>query len=281
MRIIGLGGEGCWESRAVPDLVDLVTWLYLPAFVAVGATLLLLYLWLRSAKTGEIRLSGAVSPKAQRRWVWRAFWRGRATSLPERFERMDSGEFEAEVSELLRGFGYTVRPIPTSNIHDVDLLLQMSGCRVAVQLRRWNAPVGDRSVYGLFTGRIHYGTDEAWLITTSRFTPKAMKLAETTGVRLVDGDELAQWLDSRPEEDNFSAHRGEPSTSAKPATLEESSGVHRSTAESALSEPPAGGGSTATEGREETAAEAFSSRREGQAAEGHRRTHEDREGESR
>ncbi len=223
------------------DLVDLVMGPYLPAFAAVGTTVLLLYLWLRPARTGEVRLRGAASPKVQRRWTWGAFRWGRATSLPERFERMNGGEFEAEVSELLRGFGYTVRPTPPSNIHDVDLLLQMPSRRVAVQLKRWNAPVGDRSVYGLFTGRIHYGTDEAWLITTSRFTPKALKLAETTGVRLVDGDELAQWLDSRSEEDNFSQHRDEPSTSAQPAPLEESPGTLRKTSEGSSSEPPPGG----------------------------------------
>ena len=113
---------------------------------------------------------------------------------------MGGAEFEVEVSRILRDLGYSVRPTPPSNIQDVDLLLQRTGCRVAVQLKRWNAPVGDRSVYGLFTGRIHYGTDEAWLITTSRFTPKALKLAETTGVRLVDGAELAEWLRGRREE---------------------------------------------------------------------------------
>ena len=181
------------------DLVDLVTVPHLAAFAAVGATVLLLYLWLRPAKTGVVRSRGVAGPRAQRRWAWGAFQWGRPASLPERFERMDSGEFEAEVSELLRGLGYTVRPTPPSSIHDVDLLLQMTGRRVAVQLKKWNAPVGDRSVYGLFTGRIHYGTHEAWLITTSRFTPKAVKLAETTGVRLVDGAELAEWLDARRE----------------------------------------------------------------------------------
>ena len=55
-------------------------------------------------------------------------------------------------------------------------------------------------MYCLFTGRIHYGTDEAWLITTGRFTPRAVKLDGTTGVRLEDGDELADWLCGRREE---------------------------------------------------------------------------------
>ena len=112
---------------------------------------------------------------------------------------MDAAAFEAQVSGLLRELGYAVRPAPLSGLHDVDLLLEATNRRVAVQLKRWKAPVGERSVYALFTGRIHYATDEAWLITTSEFTRKAIKLAETTGVRLVDGVELAEWLAGREE----------------------------------------------------------------------------------
>jgi hypothetical protein len=185
----------------VRDVIEVGTWTQPAAFVVVCATLLLLlYLRFRPAKSGEVRLRGAAGPQVRAGRAWRPFWQGRSTGLPERFEQMDGAEFELEVSKVLRDLGYTVRPTPPSNIQDVDLLLQTTGRRVAVQLKRWNAPVGDRSVYGLFTGRIHYGTDEAWLITTSRFTPKALKLAETTGVRLVDGDELAEWLDARREE---------------------------------------------------------------------------------
>ena len=113
---------------------------------------------------------------------------------------MDAAEFEAEMSALLRELGYSVRSaLQSGGLHDVDLLLGMTGRKVAVQLKRWNSPVGDCSVYALFTGRVHYATDEAWLITTSEFTRKAVKLSETTGVRLVDGVELAEWLARREE----------------------------------------------------------------------------------
>jgi len=184
----------------VGEAVEVGTWAQPAAFVAVCTMLLLLYLRFRLTKAGEVRLRGAAGPKVRAGRAWRSFWQGRSTGLPERFEQMGGAEFEVEVSRILRDLGYSVRPTPPSNIQDVDLLLQRTGCRVAVQLKRWNAPVGDRSVYGLFTGRIHYGTDEAWLITTSRFTPKALKLAETTGVRLVDGAELAEWLRGRRKE---------------------------------------------------------------------------------
>jgi HJR/Mrr/RecB family endonuclease len=179
---------------------DVLSWSHLPTVIAVVAVLLMLFLKFQRSATSEVRLKGAASLKPRSGWQPEAFRRRRSPGLPARFARMDEAEFEAEVSKLLRDLGYTVRPTPPSSIHDVDLLLEMAGRRVAVQLKRWNAPVGNRSVYAAFVGRIHHGIDEAWLITTSRFTPKAVKLAKTTGVRLVDGAELAQWLEDRRQE---------------------------------------------------------------------------------
>ena len=171
-----------------------IAWSHLPALVAVGAALLSGYLgFRRSTTTGEV---GSRSSSAVPRLLGGLFGgAGRSPGLPERFGRMGAAEFEAEISGLLRALGYAVRPTPPSSIHDVDLILETTGRRVAVQLKRWNAPVGDRSVYGLFAGRIHHATHEAWLITTSRFTSRAVRLARTTGVRLVDGAELAGWLE--------------------------------------------------------------------------------------
>lgn len=175
-----------------------IAWAHLPALVAVGAALLVVYLgFRRSTTTGEIRpRSSATVPRLLGGLFGGAVRRGSKGGLPERFGRMGAAEFEAEISNLLRALGYAVRPTSPSSIHDVDLILETTGRRVAVQLKRWNAPVGDRSVYALFTGRIHHATDEAWLITTSRFSPKAARLSRTTGVRLVDGAELAQWLEA-------------------------------------------------------------------------------------
>ena len=184
-----------------------IAWSHLPALVAVGAALLVVYLgFRRSTTTGEVGpRSSLVVPRLLGSLFGGMVRRGRPSGVPEKFERMGAAEFEAEISGLLRAFGYAVWPTPPSNIHDVDLILETTGRRVAVQLKRWNAPVGDRSVYGLFAGRIHHSTDEAWLITTSRFTPKAVRLANTTGVRLVDGAELACWLE---DQSNAEVERG-------------------------------------------------------------------------
>ena len=179
---------------------DVLSWSHLPGFVAVGAVLLMLLMKFQRSTTSEVRLKGAASLEPWSGWASETFGLRRSPTLPARFERMNGAEFEAEMSELLRDLGYAVRPTLPSSVYDVDLLLETAGRRVAVQLKRWNAPVGDRSVYAAFVGRIHHGTDEAWLITTSRFTPKAVKLARTTGVRLIDGARLAEWLEDRREE---------------------------------------------------------------------------------
>jgi hypothetical protein len=166
---------------------DMQSWPLLTVLGAVGAALLLvLFLRSRRSATGEVRLRLAANLR-------------RSPGVPARFKGMNAAEFEAQVSGLLRELGYTVRPVPQSSFHDVDLLLETTSRKVAVQLKRWKAPVGDRSVYALFIGRIHYATDEAWLITTSEFTRRALKLAETTGVWLVDGVELAEWFASHEE----------------------------------------------------------------------------------
>src|SRR5215207_11653010 len=168
------------------------------------------------AATGAVRLRLAANPRPQSARARGAVLRRKSPGVPAKFEGMDAAKFEAEVSGLLRDLGYTVRPAPQSGLHDVDLLLETTSCKVAVQLKRWNAPVGDRSVYALFTGRIHYATDEAWLITTSEFTRKAVKLAETTGVRLVDGVELAEWL-VRREERSPALPKNDPKSPARSA----------------------------------------------------------------
>jgi hypothetical protein len=218
---------------------DMQSWPLLTVLVAVGAALLLvLFLRSRRSATGEVRLRLAANPKPQSVRARGAVLRRRSPGVPARFEGMNAAEFEAQVSGLLRELGYTVRPVPQSSFHDVDLLLETTSRKVAVQLKRWKAPVGDRSVYALFIGRIHYATDEAWLITTSEFTRKALKLAETTGVRLVGGVELAEWLASR--EGRYSAlsendskgptrsTRCSPGHSEVPGGAEADASVHKS-----------------------------------------------------
>jgi restriction endonuclease Mrr len=46
----------------------------------------------------------------------------------------------------------------------------------------------------------HYQAQEGWIITTSTFTKSARDLARSTSVRLIDGKELADWLEGLRED---------------------------------------------------------------------------------
>jgi restriction system protein len=64
-----------------------------------------------------------------------------------------------------------------------------------VQLKRYAVkPIGNDAVGAVFAGMFHYKAKEAWVITTSSFTKKAVQLAKSNGVRLIDGRELEDWL---------------------------------------------------------------------------------------
>ena len=82
----------------------------------------------------------------------------------------------------------------------MDLVLTIDERRVAVQLKRYTAPVGNAAVQQALAGMIHYKAKEAWVITTSTFTKSARQLGQSTRVRLIDRNELEDWLSDIREE---------------------------------------------------------------------------------
>ncbi len=117
----------------------------------------------------------------------------RDTSLDEiRF--MSGLEFERYMAAFLRGQGYTVKETKASGDRGIDLLLSTDTRKIAVQLKNYSRPVGNKAVQETFTGWAISKADEAWLITTSSFTQNAINDARDTGVRLIDGRELGEWI---------------------------------------------------------------------------------------
>ncbi len=122
-------------------------------------------------------------------------------AVRDEINHMSGPEFERFMADLFRQKGYAVKQTPASGDQGVDLILpDYDGRRVAVQLKRWSGPVGNAVVGATLAGRVHYGAEEGWVITTSTFTRSARELARSTGVRLIDGKELAAWLEGLREE---------------------------------------------------------------------------------
>jgi restriction endonuclease Mrr len=115
---------------------------------------------------------------------------------------MSGPEFERFMADLLRQKGYQVEETPLSGDQGVDLVLpDLEGKRVVIQLKRWTGPVGNKAIQATFAGMAHYQANEGWVITTSTFTKSARELARSTSVRLIDRDELADWLEGLREEE--------------------------------------------------------------------------------
>jgi restriction endonuclease Mrr len=115
---------------------------------------------------------------------------------------MSGPEFERFMADLLRQKGYRVEETPLSGDQGVDLVLpDLDGKRVVIQLKRWTGPVGNKAIQATFAGMAHYQADEGWVITTSTFTKSARELARSTSVRLIDRDELVDWLEGLREEE--------------------------------------------------------------------------------
>ncbi len=124
----------------------------------------------------------------------------RRDNVLDRVHYMSGLEFERFMANLFRKQGHAVRTTPGSGDQGTDLLLVVEGRKIAVQLKRWTAPVGNTAVQATFTGMFYYQAQEAWLITTSTFTKSAVAAAKKTGVRLVNGEELADWMKSLRDE---------------------------------------------------------------------------------
>jgi restriction system protein len=122
--------------------------------------------------------------------------RNRASGWDE-IDAMDGLEFEAFTAELLERRGWRVEVTPGSHDLGVDLVAERKGERVAVQVKRQEAPVSRRAVSDAVAGCDHYGCTGAMVVTNSYFTRGAIALAESTGCELVDRDELMTWAGRR------------------------------------------------------------------------------------
>ncbi|MNY15060.1 Restriction endonuclease [compost metagenome] len=99
-------------------------------------------------------------------------------------------EFEHSCAQVLRSLGWEARVTTASGDQGVDIEAERNGYTVVVQCKLYASPVGNGAVQEIAAGRLHYGADCGVVISKSSFTPAARQLAKTTGVVLLDYDDL-------------------------------------------------------------------------------------------
>ena len=109
-------------------------------------------------------------------------------------DAMSGAEFEEYLRLRYKAEGYAVRKTPYTGDYGADLILEKGQQKIAVQAKRYKSNVGIKAVQEISAAKLHYGADEAWVVTNSFFTKAAAELARSNKVKLVNRDELVEIL---------------------------------------------------------------------------------------
>lgn len=141
----------------------------------------------RLAKEEQERIAAEQYAEQQRAL---SMWRDKQTRL-SMIDAMTGQEFEQYVAKKIEASGYKTELTPASNDYGVDIVAtNTKGVRCAIQCKRYTDSVGVKAVQEVYAGAGHYGCDEKTVVTSSYFTPNAVKLAQELGVRLIDRESL-------------------------------------------------------------------------------------------
>lgn len=109
-------------------------------------------------------------------------------------EAYEPFEFEDFVAGLWRAMGYQVHVTPRSGDHGADVIVSKGAARIAIECKRYAAStsVGNDVVLRVVAHKsdLDNPATHAMVVTTGRFTPKAVEAAAKFGVELVGPDEL-------------------------------------------------------------------------------------------
>ncbi|TMN23814.1 restriction endonuclease [Lentibacillus cibarius] len=109
-------------------------------------------------------------------------------------DKMSGRKFEEYLQAQLKTSGYNVKLTPASGDYGADLVLSSKGKKIIVQVKRYKKNVGVKAVQEIASAKSHYKADECWVITNSFFTEQAKKLAVTNHVKLIDRNQLMNWI---------------------------------------------------------------------------------------
>jgi hypothetical protein len=132
------------------------------------------------SQAGQVASDSSISKLLTvRRRFAKIFWR---SLTGERWEKFLADVFEAH--------GYSVELTKVSGDQGVDLIVQYSRVRLAVQAKGYSGSVGNAAVQEAVAGRIFYNCTHCAVITNSTFTKSARELASRTSCVLIGESEI-------------------------------------------------------------------------------------------
>jgi len=117
-------------------------------------------------------------------------------SLQVDFIGNDPYKYEEYVKEILRNRGFQTRKTRSSGDFGVDVLASKNDKSYAIQCKLYNHAVGPKAIQEIVSGRLHYRTDYALVVSDNKFTEAAKSLARTTNVTLTHHKNLLRSIES-------------------------------------------------------------------------------------
>ncbi|MGM8215908.1 restriction endonuclease [Bacillaceae bacterium W0354] len=109
-------------------------------------------------------------------------------------DKMSGRKFEEYLKSLLKAKGYHVQLTPATGDYGADLVLSTKGKKIVVQAKRYKKNVGVKAIQEIASAKSHYKADECWVVTNSFFTEQAKRLASSNHVRLINREQLINWM---------------------------------------------------------------------------------------
>lgn len=109
-------------------------------------------------------------------------------------------EFEEYIADIWEALGYETYLTPTTGDHGADVIATKSNERVVIECKRYaiDASVGNKVVRGVVAHKsdLNNPATHAIVVTTGRFTKKAIEAGEKFGVELIGPDELVELIET-------------------------------------------------------------------------------------
>jgi restriction system protein len=105
---------------------------------------------------------------------------------------LNGQQFEMFLEDVFNTLGYPeVVRTRAAGDQGLDLIVSDGFERIAIQSKLYfDGKVGNDAVQQVFAGMKHYGCNRCAVITNSSYTASAYQLANSTGCRLIDGEQL-------------------------------------------------------------------------------------------
>ncbi|CAG0933705.1 hypothetical protein TFLX_03185 [Thermoflexales bacterium] len=112
-----------------------------------------------------------------------------------RMIEMPRADFEQLVVELYCALGHTARRLGAPGDRDFDIVIvSKTGQHWIAQCKQWRGAVGESVIREFYAAMLREHATQGAIITTARFTPKAVQWAQGKPIHLYDGPAFLQTL---------------------------------------------------------------------------------------